>query len=712
MRKFTQLMLALALTFIVVGGANSQTVSNIVYAKDWTTATEIPNWYHKQNCETDYPNLTGNTFNILRKDGVSNSWDTQVQVANGISTIVGKDYTVRLRIKGTVVGTIACALGNWGDGNAETKYGINITTEFQNVDIKFTNAKVTDSWVMIWAGEYEGTLSIESVEVYCNSPLFYLYDYTGKDTFPWYHGDWGTKPTVSDGVLTATNDEVKGDATNYMFFVADGIYTEEGNKYIVRATVKGSDAGTIKCNFGTWSESKTLDMTLTDDYKAVDVIFTGLPTAGSNHVVFQIGKYVGTVSLKKIEVIVIDPDDPLASSKELLLQAIDLGNHQNSFAKTATSFQVLTNAIAAGQAELANASATTESLTAAKNAINDAIAGLKLQAGYANLTAEMFKQHEDDNTDVKEYDNPESLKYVLNEATDQPYGDPGVFWRKWADLTPYEQLIILTYGDTKPRFCMNRLENDGQQAATQADSKMIDINDNNGNTWSATAYQSIDGNKYTIDLTSIVDDYTFARLHAIKKQGWGDGVYVTDMLIYAEKSKATVGAAGYATFSSIMNVDMTGVIAYTAKYNSTSGKIELTPVTEVPANNAVIIEADAGTYELTNIESADALENNDLKISDGLVAGDGTIYVLAKKNDVVGFYKLAVDNKVPAGKAYLKITAAAPEFIGIGGTTGINATLNEGVEMTDGVIFDLSGRRVANPTKGIYIKNGKKFIVK
>ena len=62
----------------------------------------------------------------------------------------------------------------------------------------------------------------------------------------------------------------------------------------------------------------------------------------------------------------------------------------------------------------------------------------------------------------------------------------------------------------------------------------------------------------------------------------------------------------------------------------------------------------------------------------------------------------------------MKITAStsAPEFIGFGGTTGINATLNEGVEVTDGVIFDLSGRRVANPTKGIYIKNGKKFIVK
>ena len=31
---------------------------------------------------------------------------------------------------------------------------------------------------------------------------------------------------------------------------------------------------------------------------------------------------------------------------------------------------------------------------------------------------------------------------------------------------------------------------------------------------------------------------------------------------------------------------------------------------------------------------------------------------------------------------------------------------------SDAATFDLSGRKVANPAKGLYIKNGKKFIVK
>ena len=56
-----------------------------------------------------------------------------------------------------------------------------------------------------------------------------------------------------------------------------------------------------------------------------------------------------------------------------------------------------------------------------------------------------------------------------------PYGDGSVGEKNWADLTPYENLILLTVsGD--PRFCMNRLEAGGQQAATQEDSKMLDIN--------------------------------------------------------------------------------------------------------------------------------------------------------------------------------------------------------------------------------------------
>jgi len=56
-------------------------------------------------------------------------------------------------------------------------------------------------------------------------------------------------------------------------------------------------------------------------------------------------------------------------------------------------------------------------------------------------------------------------------------------------------------------------------------------------------------------------------------------------------------------------------------------------------------------------------------------------------------------------------TAAAPIFISFNGeTTGIGDVKRESI--TDDRYYNLSGQRVENPTKGLYIKNGKKVVVK
>ena len=54
--------------------------------------------------------------------------------------------------------------------------------------------------------------------------------------------------------------------------------------------------------------------------------------------------------------------------------------------------------------------------------------------------------------------------------------------------------------------------------------------------------------------------------------------------------------------------------------------------------------------------------------------------------------------------------AAAPEFFAIPGhATGVSVAERQA---SDRVYYDLRGQRVANPTKGLYIVNGKKVIVK
>jgi len=47
-----------------------------------------------------------------------------------------------------------------------------------------------------------------------------------------------------------------------------------------------------------------------------------------------------------------------------------------------------------------------------------------------------------------------------------------------------------------------------------------------------------------------------------------------------------------------------------------------------------------------------------------------------------------------------------------GGTSGITSVEEDDASVRDGKIYDLQGRRVTTPTRGMYIKNGKKYIVK
>ena len=304
MKKFTKLMLTGTILFSCLGGVKAQTVFNKVGETDFTSMASLPDW-HTQGCTATLEGESPSKHvDITRNEGVTVSYNAQKMVANNISTIVGRAYTVRLRIKGSVNGAIACQFGTWGEGNAEPNYWVPITTEWQNIDVAYTSAKAANSWVIIWVGEYDGTVSIEKVGVYdTTSPLYYIYDYSGKTSFPWYHDNgWGTKPTV-DNELTATNSTELSDPSQYMFMVADNIYTETGKDYIIRATIKGSVAGTIKCDFGAWSSSFEKDLSFTNEYSTIECKFSGLSERGDNHIVFKIGKYIGTIYLKKIEII-------------------------------------------------------------------------------------------------------------------------------------------------------------------------------------------------------------------------------------------------------------------------------------------------------------------------------------------------------------------------------------------------------------------------
>lgn len=125
------------------------------------------------------------------------------------------------------------------------------------------------------------------------------------------------------------------------------------------------------------------------------------------------------------------------------------------------------------------------------------------------------------------------------------------------------------------------------------------------------------------------------------------------------------------------------------------------------------------TMTKTDEESSYDYYGNDLWGTAYKITNPGNAYVLSYKSSAgVAFYRLSDNGTIAANKAYLKFnsSSAAHEFFTFDfdttatGVDSINTQDSE--ENADVKIYDLQGRRVANPGKGIYIVNGKKVLMK
>ena len=192
----------------------------------------------------------------------------------------------------------------------------------------------------------------------------------------------------------------------------------------------------------------------------------------------------------------------------------------------------------------------------------------------------------------------------------------------------------------------------------------------------------------------------------------------------------TVGSTGYTTYVPEANVAAlpAGVTAYAGQIKG--DYLHLEPVTELPAADAVILQADPGRYYYNDTDAARTLgQQNDLKFYTADTPSDGTQFCLAKKDSGVGFYIVDKGVTIPARKAYIeKSGAGVKSYYGFdpGDPDGIEDTKNEELIMNNDV-FDLSGRKIANSNssnskslnskslnsnlqRGLYIVGGKKVL--
>ncbi len=169
-----------------------------------------------------------------------------------------------------------------------------------------------------------------------------------------------------------------------------------------------------------------------------------------------------------------------------------------------------------------------------------------------------------------------------------------------------------------------------------------------------------------------------------------------------------------------VQVPSTGTQIFKATLNGKALTLtELTTDKIVTKGNAVILKSTTGPISLmpTSTDSENDFRGNSLQgvtDPDGLTAADpSTTFVLNNGTNGVGFYRLTPGKQLGVGKAYLIYSGTlAPEFFGFNETTSIESIAKNQQPTANDPYYDLQGRRVVNPTKGLYIVNGNKIVIK
>ena len=170
-----------------------------------------------------------------------------------------------------------------------------------------------------------------------------------------------------------------------------------------------------------------------------------------------------------------------------------------------------------------------------------------------------------------------------------------------------------------------------------------------------------------------------------------------------------IGDGGTASFWSPVEYTVPeGVTAYSVKI--VNNKARLTKITtNVPKNTAVFLfgtpSSDVNLTVVPNGQTP-ALQDNILKGGAMPTTLEGNAFML--KKNATGLVK--VNGAVPAFKAYFTASESQVRELLDRGLTGV---VSVATEAEDAPIYDLSGRRVQQTTKGgVYVTNGKKFIAK
>lgn len=557
----------------------------LVTEKDWTQETSFPYWSVDplpEGCTRTIEN--GLVIENTKTDG--DPWANQMFTLDGLTFEEGKEYVLRYTLKINGEGDIRADVGPWGTNLVKAPDTQTLENGYRQVvfGIRPCEQKYTGAHAIWQSRKFLGKIIIEKVELFDITP-----DYAAKD---WSdnivpNGDLATddmsafilknndvenpemllaeKSAIKDGfeigIETAALPAEGGHDYDAQFFVRLPYVLPQGTLFNLEFDLYAEKPNTLAIQaHGEPGQYKGNLSSVTTDPKGSGIVhyqkYLSAP-ADMRSIAFNLAVADATTyGFSNIKVQIVNDDkatieEATATADATTLWAETLALNEACYAGriaetegcTEASVKALTDAIAAGKAALADPAPTKESLTAAAQAITDAIAGLKKDApalADTDLTKEMFFTWTAVDA-TAEKTTQAGCDYNVGISTGMPYGDGTVNEYNYADLSAYDHLAI-TATEGEPRLLFNRAAQDDHQGPLS-----VELPRDYGQNKYEAVVDNGDGSKtYVINLKAIVEKDGYAHLHAIKANGWGSTTTVTEMKLFVGESKYTDVLTGIA----------------------------------------------------------------------------------------------------------------------------------------------------------------------
>lgn len=260
---------------------------------------------------------------------LTNNWDTQFLIALPEPLAKGTKGKLVMKVKAdkATYAETQCHKAIPVPGAIEGKNGyngsyihysfmgnINFTTEWNTVSVDFTVPDQGDGMQAICLNlevlKEVNKYYFDDITVYVEQgeEPYFVKDWAAETSYPYYRmGEPdGSKYDFADGAMFITNEKEQANNWDLQPFIMDWFNLTEGKVYKVRLTMSATAAGKATLNMGTWSAAMPVEFEFaaSNDFKKYEIEFpasTVNTTGNDAHILFQAGKFIGTVKIQKVE---------------------------------------------------------------------------------------------------------------------------------------------------------------------------------------------------------------------------------------------------------------------------------------------------------------------------------------------------------------------------------------------------------------------------